>query len=128
MSVRRNTTNRLILYRTCGTCGASFSTTADTPFVRQMPRDGKRQATTYFCSESCKNASYKHLFDGKAHLRRAEREAKRDITAKNRLYYERHAEVERARAKERYWSDPERYRTDNRYQRKKRTLQQIENR
>lgn len=122
MSVRRQTTNRRTLYRTCGVCGKSFSTTADTPFVRQIPRDGKKQATTYFCSETCKNATYKHLFDGKADIRRAEREAKRDITTKNRLYYERHAEQERARQRARYWSDPERYRADNRYQRMKRQL------
>ena len=121
MSVRRQTTNRRILYRNCGTCGKSFSTTADTPFVRQIMCEG-RQITTYFCSETCKRASYKHLFDGKAHIRRAEREAKRDISAKNRLYYERHAEQERARAKARYWSDPERYRADNKYQRMKRQL------
>ena len=122
MSVRRDTTNRYTLYRVCGTCGKSFSTTADTPFVRQVPRDGKKQATTYYCSETCKNASYKHKFDGKADERRAEREAKRDITAKNRLYYERHADQERARAKARYWSNPERYREDNKYQRNKRKV------
>ena len=81
-----------------------------------------RQITTYFCSETCKKSTYKHLFDGKADIRRAEREAERDISAKNRLYYERHAEQERARAKARYWSDPERYRADNKYQREKRKL------
>lgn len=39
MSVRRNTTNRLTLFRTCGTCGRSIVTTADTPWVRQVERD-----------------------------------------------------------------------------------------
>ena len=121
MSVRRQTTNRRILYRTCGVCGKSITTTADTPFVRQIMCEG-RQITTYFCSETCKRSTYKHLFDGKAHIRKAERDAKRDISAKNRLYYERHAEQERARAKARYWSDPERYREDNRYQRMKRRI------
>lgn len=53
MSVRRQTANRLTLFRTCGTCGKQIVTTADTPWVRQVERDGKRQATTYFCSEGC---------------------------------------------------------------------------
>lgn len=48
MSVRRQTANRLTLFRTCGTCGKQIVTTADTPWVRQVERDGKRQATTYF--------------------------------------------------------------------------------
>ncbi len=58
MSVRRQTANRLTLFRTCGTCGKQIVTTADTPWVRQVERDGKRQATTYFCSEGCFAASY----------------------------------------------------------------------
>lgn len=72
MSVRRDTTNRLTLFRTCGTCGRSIVTTADTPWVRQVERDGKKQATTYFCSERCFAASYKHIgwYDGKAQERR----------------------------------------------------------
>ena len=72
MSVRRQTANRLTLFRTCGTCGKQIVTTADTPWVRQVERDGKRQATTYFCSEGCFAASYKHIgwFDGKAEERR----------------------------------------------------------
>jgi len=44
MSVRRQTANRLTLFRTCGTCGKQIVTTADTPWVRQVERDGKRQA------------------------------------------------------------------------------------
>ena len=124
MAVRRDTTNRLTLYRTCHICGKSFVTTADTPFVRQITNvDGKRQKTCYFCSESCKKASYKHLWDGKAEVRRAEREAKRDISEKNRRYYAAHAEQERQRAKERYWADPESARANNRYKRKKRGLE-----
>ena len=79
MSVRRNTTNRLTLYRTCGTCGRQIVTTADTPWVRQVERDGKKQATTYFCSEKCFAASYKHIgwYDGKAEERRKLKEARR---------------------------------------------------
>lgn len=36
---------RLTLIRTCGTCGKTFSTTAESPWIRQVPRDGKKQAT-----------------------------------------------------------------------------------
>lgn len=123
MSVRRDTTNRLSLIRVCHICGRSFSTTAATPFMRQMYNvDGKRQKTCYFCSEACKLASYKHLFDGKAAERRKTREAARDISEKNRRYYAAHAEQERKRTLGRYWKDPEASRASNAYQRKKRKL------
>lgn len=73
MSVRRDTTNRLSLIRVCHTCGRSFQTTAATPFMRQIANvDGKKQKTCLFCSEACKTASYRHLFDGKAVQRRDE--------------------------------------------------------
>lgn len=122
LSVRRKTTNRLTLYRTCGTCGETIVTTADTPWVRQVHRDGKRQATTYYCSESCWRDSYKHpgWWDGMTQERRKEREASRDTHEKNRRYYAAHAEQERKRARDRYWSDPHRARADNAYQRRKR--------
>lgn len=128
MSVRRDTKNRRTLYRTCGGCGRDFMTTADTPWVRQLPKDGKKQATTYFCSQSCYEASYKHTgwYDGKTQQRRAEREAKRDIQAKNKLYYQRHQEQLRERARARYWADPEAARADNRFCRAKRRLQNAE--
>lgn len=123
MSVRRDTTNRLSIIRVCHICCRSFPTTAATPFMRQMYNvDGKRQKTCYFCSEACKLASYKHLFDGKAAERRKTREAARDISEKNRRYYAAHAEQERKRALERYWKDPEASRASNAYQRKKRKL------
>jgi hypothetical protein len=32
---------RLTLIRTCGTCGKTFSTTAESPWIRQVPRDEK---------------------------------------------------------------------------------------
>ena len=101
MSVRRDTANRLTLYRTCGTCGRSIVTTADTPWVRQVDRDGKKQATTYFCCESCFAASYKHIgwFDGKAEERRRAREAARDNRARNRAYNAAHAEERREKAR-----------------------------
>lgn len=121
MSIRKQTSNRLTLIRTCGACGRQFTTTADTPWMRQVLVDG-RQLTRYFCSQTCFAASYKHKFDGKAEERRREREAMRDNSAKNRLYYERHREQELARARARYWSDPEAARADNAYQKQKRKL------
>ena len=127
MSVRRSTNNRRTLFRDCGTCGRHFSTTASSPWMRQIPRDGKRQAITYFCSEKCYAASYKHIgwYDGKAEERRRDREAARDIAEKNRRYYQAHVEQERQRSRERYWADPERAKADMAYQRRKRGLVEI---
>lgn len=126
MSVRRKTTNRLTLYRTCHTCGKVFRTTADNPFMRQMYNvDGKKQKTCYFCCEACWRASYAHpgWWDGLTDARRKAREAARDVREKNRKYYAAHAEKLRKRAHDRYWSDPEKGREERRYQRKKRRLQ-----
>lgn len=121
MSIRRATDNRLHLIRACQTCGKVFSTTASSPFMRQMPNvDGKKQKTCYFCSQTCKQASYKHLFDGKAAERKAEYDRNRDRRESARRYYAAHAERERERAKVRYWEDPEAARADNAYQRQKR--------
>ena len=79
MSVRRQTDTRLFLIRTCHTCGKIFSTTAASPFMRQIKNvGGKKQKTCYFCSETCKAASYKHLFDGKAAERKAEYDRNRE--------------------------------------------------
>ena len=125
MSVRRKTTNRLVLFRTCHTCGKVFRTTADNPFMRQMYNvDGKRQKICYFCSEDCWRASYKHkgYWDGLTDARRKAREAARDTREKNRRYYAAHAAELRQRARERYWIDPEAARADNRYQREKRRV------
>ena len=124
MSVRRNTTNRLTLYRTCGTCGRQIVTTADTPWVRQVERDGKKQATTYFCSEKCFAASYKHLgwSEGKAEERRKLKEARRDWKTKNRKYREAHAEELREKARLRRLANPGMAAADSAYNRKKRKL------
>lgn len=124
MSVRRNTTNRLTLYRTCGTCGRQIVTTADTPWVRQVERDGKKQATTYFCSEKCFAASYKHIgwYDGKAEERRKLKEARRDWKTKNRKYREAHAEELREKARLRRLANPGMAAADIAYNRKKRKL------
>lgn len=124
MSVRRNTTNRLTLYRVCGTCGRQIVTTADTPWVRQVERDGKKQATTYFCSEKCFAASYKHIgwYDGKAEERRKLKEARRDWKTKNRKYREAHAEELREKALLRRLANPGMAAADSAYNRKKRKL------
>lgn len=127
MSVRRNTTNRLTLYRTCGTCGKQIVTTADTPWVRQVERDGKKQATTYFCCEKCYAASYKHIgwYDGKAEERRRLKDRNRDPEkerARRRLYYEQHAEEQREKARLRRLANPGMAAADNAYARKKRKL------
>lgn len=121
MSVRRNTTNRLTLFRTCYVCGQTMITTADTPFMRQLKNvDGKKEKTVYFCSESCKNSTYKHLFDGLAWKRREEKEQNRNIKEKNYKYYHAHKEelIERARRNRSSMSQEERDKL-NEYRRKK---------
>lgn len=127
MSVRRNTTNRLTLYRTCGTCVRQIVTTADTPWVRQVERDGKKQATTYFCSEKCFAASYKHIgwYDGKAEERRKLKDRNRDPEkerARNRRYRQEHAEELREKARLRRLANPGMAAADSAYNRKKRKL------
>ena len=74
MGVRRDTPNRLTLYRTCATCGRGIVTTASSPFMRLVQADGHAKIS-YYCSERCKAASYKHLFDGRAGDRKRERDA-----------------------------------------------------
>lgn len=127
MTVRRNTTNRLTLYRTCGTCGKQIVTTADTPWVRQVARDGKKQATTYFCCEKCFAASYKHVgwYDGKAEERRKLKDRNRDPVkerARHRLYREQHAEELREKARLRRLANPGLAAADSAYYKKKRKL------
>ena len=127
MSVRRNTTNRLTLFRTCGTCGKQIVTTADTPWVRQVERDGKRQATTYFCCEKCYAASYKHIgwYDGKAEERRRLKDRNRDPEkerARHRRYHQEHAEELREKARQRRLANPGMAAADSAYKRRKRKL------
>lgn len=128
MSVRRKTASRRTLFRRCVTCEKEFVTTADSPWLRQLPRDGKRQANTYFCSSKCFQDSYKHIgwYDGKAEERRREKASARDVREKNRQYYASHAEQMRERAMARYWSSPERAREAMTYSRKKRKLLEAE--
>lgn len=99
-------------------------TSAASPFMRMVARDGKRQAITYYCSESCKKASYKHIgwADGKADERRKEREQKRDIAEKNRRYYEAHAEEIKAKERAYYAEHPGLAAENSRYWRKKQRL------
>ena len=112
----------MTLFRNCFICGKHIVTTADTPFVRQITNvNGKKQATVYFCSASCKAKSYKHIFDGKADDRRKDKEEKRS-KEKNKKYYMAHAEKEKRRQKEKYWKNVEQSRLDLNYQRKKRKL------
>ena len=124
MSVRKpGSMSRKTLFRDCFICGKHFSTTADTPFVRQITNvNGKKQATVYFCSESCKKKSYKHLFDGKCDERRRERESKRDVTEKNRKYYLKNSEEIRRKRMEKYYENREEELLTQKYNRKKRKL------
>lgn len=122
--MRRKTANRRTLYRTCGTCGKSIVTTADTPWIRQIPRDGKKMAITYFCCEKCFAASYKHIgwYDGKAEERRREREAKRDNRERFKRYREAHREERKAAARAYREQHPEQVAADNSYYKRKRKL------
>lgn len=125
MSVKRNVVDkRLTLFRTCGICGKSFTTTADTPWIRQVPRDGKRQATTYYCSTTCYQASYKYKgwYDGKTEERRREKDRNRDNRERCRRYNAAHREARAAYAKERRRRNPGLCAADNAYARKKRRL------
>ena len=102
-------------------------TTADTPWVRQVERDGKRQATTYFCSEGCFAASYKHIgwFDGKAEERRKLKDRSRDPEkerARHRAYQQAHREELREKARLRRLAHPGQAAADSAYARRKRKL------
>lgn len=127
MSVRKKTPNRLTLYRTCHTCGKSIVTTADTPWIRQLPNiDGKKQKTCYFCSESCFKKSYKYIgyYDGLAWKRREEKEKNRDVKEKNRRYYEKNKEKIKEKRRKYYQEHREQELESNKYHRKKRKLLQ----
>lgn len=127
MSVRRNTTNRLTIFRECVTCGQRIVTTAETPWVRQMPFQGKKQAICYFCSSECFQASYKHIgwYDGKAEERRRQKDANRSPEQRAKQwqrYYAEHGAEVRAHRMERYWKNHDEELDSNRYHREKRKL------
>lgn len=124
MSVRRSDAmSRKTLFRDCFICGKHFSTTADTPFVRQVTNvNGKKQATVYFCSDGCKRKSYKHLFDGNADQRRREREARRDVKEKNHRYYLENADKIKENRRRYYYEKRDECIKSAKYQREKRKL------
>lgn len=127
MSIRKRTENRLTLYRECAICGQHIVTTADTPWMRMMPQNGKKQATCYFCSSSCFQASYKHIgfYDGKAEERRQtkyQRVSREKHAEWNKRYYENHSEKIRERRKKDYLEHREEELKNNAYQKRKRKL------
>lgn len=125
MSVRKQTTNRLTLYRTCHICGKHIITTADTPWIRRIPNVyGKKEKTCYFCSEKCFASSYKHIgfYDGNANKRRKEKEMNRDKRDKNYRYYHSHEKELREKRKKRYWENREEELLSNKYYKMKRKL------
>lgn len=125
MSVRRDTANRKPLVRICGTCGKEFSTTASSPWIRQIPRDGKKMATTYYCSSSCFQKSYKHIgwYDGKADERRKEKDRNRtDNKERWKKYSESHRQELNEKRTKRYWANREEELLNNKYYKKKRKM------
>lgn len=127
MSVRRKSVlnGRKTLYRTCYICGKNITTTADTPWIRQMYNvDGKKQKTVYFCSSRCYQSSYKHSgwYDGLAEKRRREKEARRDVKEKNKRYRELHSDELNKKRKDRYWANRESELLDGKFYREKRRL------
>lgn len=125
MSVRRNAENRIPLVRICGTCGKEFSTTASSPWIRQIPRDGKKMATTYYCSTCCFQKSYKHIgwYDGKADQRRKEKDRNRtDNKERWKKYSEAHRKELNEKRMKRYWANREEELLNNVFYRKKRKM------
>lgn len=122
MSVRRKTNNRIWLFRECGTCGQFFRTQADTAFVRQIERDGKKQATTYYCCMSCFHESYIHKgwIDGSYWKRKEERDRQRGYE-KERCdrYRAEHRDEINQKARKRYWENREECLANQKYYREK---------
>lgn len=122
MTIKRDTKNRLTLFRDCGTCGKTIVTTADTPWIRSIPCNGK-QRITYYCSQKCFAASYKHIgwCDGKTAERKKEWERKRKrVYTPEQLERKRKANREYMRRKRE--REPDLARLDSAYHRKKRKL------
>ena len=123
MAVRRRTENRRMLIRECYMCGKIINTTASSPFMRQIANvNGKKQAIVYFCSESCKNKSYKHKFDGEAWKRKKQRESERDNHERNAKYYQQNKDRIKEKRKAEYWANHEEMLEAMKYQRRKRQL------
>lgn len=96
--MRRNATSRKTLHRECGTCGKTFTTTADTPFMRNIRKDGKYK-NTYYCCQSCYKKSYKYdMWANQVEKRRE----------KDRKYYEAHKEEKAEKNRQYYQANKER--------------------
>ena len=92
-----------------------------------MPWNGKKQATCYFCSSSCFQASYKHIgwYDGKEEERRRLKDMNRSPEKRAeqwKRYYEKHDAEIRKKRMERYWQNREEEVADSKYYRQKRKL------
>lgn len=122
MSIRRNSSSRLTLLRVCRQCGKSIVTTAESPFMRSVRGEDGKYKTAYFCSESCKKASYTYNMDGLAWKRREARNRARDRSEWWEKYYAENGEKIRARRRERYQENREQELLANEYARKKRKL------
>lgn len=84
-------------------------------------------ATTYYCSEGCFAASYKHIgwFDGKAEERRRQKDQNRDPERERerwRRYYAAHREERIEAARQRRRENPGLAAADSAYARRKRKL------
>ena len=92
-----------------------------------MPWNGKKQATCYFCSSSCFQASYKHIgwYDGKADERRRLKDMNRSPEKRAeqwKRYYAEHGAEIREKRMERYWQNRDEEVADSKYYRQKRKL------
>lgn len=105
-------------------------TSAGSPFMRMIERDGKKEAVTYYCCQNCYKASYKHIgwYDGKAAERRAEREKNRDRREYNLRYYAEHAEEIKAKKRAYYAEHPGLSAQNSQYYRAKQKLLAAETR
>lgn len=92
--------------------------------MRMIERDGKKEAATYYCCQSCYKASYRHIgwYDGKSDERRAERESNRDRREYNRRYYAEHAEEIKAKRRAYYAANPGLAAQNSRYHKAKQKL------
>ena len=85
-------------------------------------------ATTYYCTETCFCASYKHIgwYDGKAEKRRKLKDQNRDPekrSAQWKRYYAEHGEEIREKARQRRLANPGLAAADSAFYRKKRKAQ-----
>lgn len=130
MGIRKNTENRLTLFRECDICGQRIITTADTPWMRQVQvqeNGKKRKLTKYYCSSSCLKASYRHIgwYDGKAEERKRERDKHRDPIKRAeswKRYYAANGDKVKAHRMAYYWANHDDELASVRFYRKKRKI------